>query len=507
MTKEQSKSQKNKSHQSIEIEVSNFGPITKGKVCTKPLTIFTGPSNTGKSYLAKLLYSVLKAPEDIFVDEYNFIKQEEITRHLTTKGVGDILADSNKFFKILKPCVSLQQIENFFNECFRLYSKTLGPQIYRALGNANNLVSYSKSKDDLEVVLNDTVHLKLANDQLIPQDNNNLHSYIDSLSKTVWEDICTHRKFNQEVFSRMSEDFNENKVVFNQNITAFLRILNRNIIDFCWHHEKLYLPFLNKVYYLPDARTGLIKTHKLIAAKAIRGLAGSYNKASQLTHSDISDLLDEIITIDVNKKQNNEEILRIVNEMETDILTGQIEVVLDDIGYPDFVFKQDNRSFKMIEVSSAVTDLAPIVLLLKYGLVKSGNTLIIDEPEIHLHPKAQKDMAGILVALVKAGVNVIITTHSEILVEQISNYRMAEKIPEEKRKKIMKDEYNLILSEKELAVYNFKKKEQDVTVEEVPFDDEDGISIKDHNDVSTEIYDETIDIYDESRKDEPKSSA
>ena len=494
-----------KTQKPLQIEVSNFGPITKGKVCTKPLTIFTGPSNTGKTYLAKLFYSVLKAPEDIFFDDYNFIKHEELTRHLTTKGVGDILANSNNFFRILKPCVTLQQIQNFFDECFSLYSNTLGPQIYRALGNANNLVSYSKSKDDLEVVLNNTMHLRLANDQLISQNDNSLQSYIQSLSKSVWKDICIHRKFTQEVFSEMSKDFNENKKVFNQNLMVFLRSLNRNIGNFCFHHEELYLRFLNNIYYFPSARTGLIQTHRLIAAKAVKGLAGSYNKASKLTHSDIADFLDEIITIDVNKKQEDKEILRIVNEMETNILTGQVEVVLDDIGYPDFVFKQDNRSFKMIEVSSAVTDLAPIVLLLKYGLVKSGDTLIIDEPEIHLHPKAQKDMAKILVALVKAGVNIIITTHSETLLQEISNYRMAKEIPEEKTKEIMGN--TLSLSENDLAVYSFKRNEKDdVTVEEVPFDSEDGISIKDHNDVSTELYDQTTDIYDESHKDEPKSS-
>ena len=36
----------------LTISVKNFGPIAEGSVDLKPLTIFVGPSNTGKSYMA-----------------------------------------------------------------------------------------------------------------------------------------------------------------------------------------------------------------------------------------------------------------------------------------------------------------------------------------------------------------------------------------------------------------------------------------------------------------------
>ncbi len=43
---------------SLEVEVSNFGPIVEAKIDLRPLTVFVGPSNTGKSYLAKLIYAL-----------------------------------------------------------------------------------------------------------------------------------------------------------------------------------------------------------------------------------------------------------------------------------------------------------------------------------------------------------------------------------------------------------------------------------------------------------------
>ena len=43
---------------SLKLEVSNFGPIADAKLDLRPLTVFIGPSNTGKSYLAILLYAL-----------------------------------------------------------------------------------------------------------------------------------------------------------------------------------------------------------------------------------------------------------------------------------------------------------------------------------------------------------------------------------------------------------------------------------------------------------------
>ena len=42
----------------LEIEVTDFGPIAKAKIDLRPLTVFVGPSNTGKSYLAMLIYAL-----------------------------------------------------------------------------------------------------------------------------------------------------------------------------------------------------------------------------------------------------------------------------------------------------------------------------------------------------------------------------------------------------------------------------------------------------------------
>ena len=40
------------------LEIEDFGPIAEARLEVRPLTVFIGPSNTGKSYLAVLIYAL-----------------------------------------------------------------------------------------------------------------------------------------------------------------------------------------------------------------------------------------------------------------------------------------------------------------------------------------------------------------------------------------------------------------------------------------------------------------
>jgi len=60
------------------------------------------------------------------------------------------------------------------------------------------------------------------------------------------------------------------------------------------------------------------------------------------------------------------------------------------------------------------------VLFLR-GVIHPGDLLIIEEPESHLHPRAQTQIAITLARLVHAGVRLVITTHSDWILGQIGN--------------------------------------------------------------------------------------
>ena len=49
---------KDTQHPKVEIAVKNFGPIAEANIDLRPLTVFVGPSNTGKTYFATLVYAL-----------------------------------------------------------------------------------------------------------------------------------------------------------------------------------------------------------------------------------------------------------------------------------------------------------------------------------------------------------------------------------------------------------------------------------------------------------------
>jgi predicted ATPase len=53
---------------------------------------------------------------------------------------------------------------------------------------------------------------------------------------------------------------------------------------------------------------------------------------------------------------------------------------------------------------------------------------VLDEPEVHLHPKWQLEMAKVIVELVKNGVKVLVNSHSPYMIEALQRYAELEKV-------------------------------------------------------------------------------
>ena len=134
-----------------------------------------------------------------------------------------------------------------------------------------------------------------------------------------------------------------------------------------------------------------------------------------------------------------------------------------------------------------VTGLAPLVLFLR-GIVKRGDTLIIEEPESHLHPGAQTQVAITLAQLVRAGVRVIITTHSEWILEQISNLV---RIGELKKKGENQSELDYWLTADEVGTWWFHSEK---SVEEIKFDPINGFEPVDYGEVAEGLYNHSVDL-------------
>jgi hypothetical protein len=104
-----------------------------------------------------------------------------------------------------------------------------------------------------------------------------------------------------------------------------------------------------------------------------------------------------------------------------DLLGGTFKVTNQQIVYqPKKERNRDKIAIPFYIASSAIKSLFLIDLYINC-LAKKGELLIIDEPELNLHPDNQRKMGRLLARLVNAGVKVLITTHSDYLIRELNN--------------------------------------------------------------------------------------
>ena len=77
----------------------------------------------------------------------------------------------------------------------------------------------------------------------------------------------------------------------------------------------------------------------------------------------------------------------------------------------------------MVESSSAVRSLLDFGFYLRH-VVQKGHLLMVDEPELNLHPANQRRIARLFARLVNLGVKVFITTHSDYIVKELNTLIM-----------------------------------------------------------------------------------
>ena len=82
-----------------------------------------------------------------------------------------------------------------------------------------------------------------------------------------------------------------------------------------------------------------------------------------------------------------------------------------------------NRDLDLTSVGVGVSQVLP--LLVGCLLAPSGTTFLLEQPELHLHPKVQAILADFFIGLTRVGKQVIVETHSEYLINRLRR-RVAE---------------------------------------------------------------------------------
>ena len=134
-----------------------------------------------------------------------------------------------------------------------------------------------------------------------------------------------------------------------------------------------------------------------------------------------------------------------------------------------------------------VSEMTPVVFYLRH-VVRPGDVLIIEEPESHLHPAMQVAFTRQLAAAVLAGVRIIITTHSEWVLETLANLVRLSNLPQEDRERFNDGEFALSANDVGAWLFEPKKRPKGSVVKEIPLDTEAGVFPSGFGDVAVALH-------------------
>jgi predicted ATPase len=364
------------------LHVEQLGKLRTADIRVHPLILFVGENNTGKTYLATVLHALMtelprilpESPQSSPAYEQcrrwvrGWFETGAHPRDLQTRDCAPFLAWLNEILTKSAPDLLARAFNHEIKQATRIELR------------------------DLELL--GTPRISLHNLQNSEDDAADLHVEFEGYAQGI-------------VDLPPSE----------QEIHEIIGLIASRLID---------LGGADTVY-LPASRTGIVHLYREVTLRSnesrrIRPRLGPTTTRLTTTVVDFIELLTEL-DADTEARFHDE-----AHFLEDACLAGKIEVAALPLGRYYYRPSGSADPLPMALSSAVVTELAPIILTLRHKLYLG--LLILEEPEAHLHPKLQRILAQVIVRLIRKGLRVCITTHSENFCQQINNFLKIGALPD-----------------------------------------------------------------------------
>jgi len=468
----------------MKIEVKKIAKIDKADIDIKDLTVFVGKNSTNKSYMAHTIYMINKILSKFDDNTYRF-------NNFTSKLFNDYLKDSN----IKKDIQLLEKLKTFSN--IKQQQIQIGMDEFEFEDIREVIFDFS-SIDLNRIILNIEKFIFKQIIQLINQSFN--------VNKKIVENILFDNYKNSSM-----KLFKDNKIVVinedkhTDHIVVLNKIFRNSMKDF--FQQKI----AEREFYFPASRTGFVLAFDEIVSGVLRDRFGGQPTATKLTEptidfiSGFADIKsgkfsDEIFSHFYRKNHytSKQKMKKLFEFIENRIVKGKIIEDKKSQNYMNFYLETNNKEKLDLHLSSSATvELLPLIIFLKHFSKIDNRLLVIEEPEAHLHPKAQIEIARLLVMLVNAGAKVLITTHSDYILNELSNcikLDRAENNFKEAYLKKYKLDKDTIISADRVSAYLFKDINNQKTEVQKLSIDEYGIANDNFDDILDELLERTDEI-------------
>jgi predicted ATPase len=399
----------------VSFAIEDLGPIRDSIVNFKPFLLFSGESNTGKSYTAMAVYYF-----------FFMLNNEQLVSELTSK-LFDIRKIENdlKFHKEIMVNISKIALE----EVEKLYNK-----------NIHRFMAYMLGYDEFSC----KVTIKLE----IPE-GTELKTYFSiSKSKEQTQTIKLKTVFPTSTYI---QEFDRD-LLFAEPANELKKFV-KELYMMLFFDKPVIRNFL-----LPPAR-GAFSGLTPSMLKEFSGI-GMYNEFLEgIDNVRFRGFLPEAF-----RKQEE-----IVNSLFSRLLNGNLKVEKNRIS---FRIPASDGEIPLTAGSSSVKELFPLYIILN-RLPIDNLSICIEEPEAHLHPELQRSAALLLAYIVNNDGFIQVTTHSDFFVNQVNNLLKLHFIKNKEPnrfKKILKEvgiREEFVLDPKDMGNYYFEKVKDVVHVREL----------------------------------------
>ena len=443
----------------MKIEIANLGVIEKAEIDLKPLAVFIGGNGTGKTWTAYTLASILgKYGCERYWKAYCDQKTQQ-KYPIIDKAVEEFLQEGNVQINLIDFAKEYSEI--YINDVSSLSHSWLNAFLATERGDFEKMkIQFYFSEIEQERI--DNFKYLALEEQISfdPQSKNNLHILKEVSEENIYFYITSGDNFLKKLPKRV-----------------FKQLLIRIIFELI--HRSFYS---EEVYIFPIERnTFIIFPYQIEKNELVENDDNdeiSKKRSIQLSTPihNLGNILKDAYTKPFIEREEEIQIdfqiskyVQLAKILENDILGGQVHIDESIVG-KEILFQptEANIKLEMTVSSSMVKELAPLVLYLRY-LAKPDELVIIDEPEMNLHPAAQVQIIEFLAMLVQAGLKVLITTHSPYIVDHLSNLMKAAKYED---KESLKERFYLerteaFIPQEKVSVYLF----EDGTVKNILHED------------------------------------
>ena len=409
----------------IDVEIVNFGKIKQAKVQIKSFTVIAGKNASGKSFVTRALYTIFSSLNKNYlsIEVESFIRQ-----------VGDFFSAVD--YIVNEPSLNVEKhIRGTWSASDRLVRNLM--LVFRK----STFASQVSQKDNVHI---DIQQLQGACEQLQKLiDNVDKYNLLSTRLKAFQVEIKKLEALinaPQDTLNKALEKQLEQAFTENFQVNALSKLKNKNVNDtadirfnfgeaigdlqLSSNHFQCDLNMegidtfqkIDNVVYLESPVYWTIKDVlkdwvQVRSNPDLRRQVKHQQKELKKVPGYILDtfrLLDTDIVID----KTFDDLVELKQQIDNNI-GGYIQV--SESGELRFINQggaEDRYDVDLHQAASGSISLGIIALLLGKNIIVPNSVLIIDEPEINLHPAWQQVMIQVLYQLSIAGVHIIMASHS-----------------------------------------------------------------------------------------------